>query len=305
MYIELFIKEQKKRDAAENTVLAYERDLKAFCVFLEEKSVSSIAEASSSHIVSYLFQLQKEGKSKATINRKLACLRSFYAFLMEHDYVKNDITRDLKSPRVEKQKIEYLDVPTFETILSKEENEFMEIRNQLIIEVLYGTGIRASELLDLKISDFNFELNYLIVNGEKGVLRLIPLAKMTKRAILRYLEVLKSVNENETVIDEVHSKVKEKNEVKGLLFRNNRGEQLTRQGLWKIIKNYGEKFDLSMQLTPQLIRNSFVIHLLENGADEKTLQEILGVKELSIIEEYYKMKNNRIKDVFNSTHPRA
>lgn len=280
------------KKTSKNTLAAYTGDIEEFSAFLAGKGVDSLAAAKNTEIVAYLLQMKEEGKSAATVNRKLASLRMFYKYMLEQKLIAENPVAGIKSMKIEKKGIEYLTIEEVDRLLSLPDDSVKGRRDKAILEVLYATGIRVSELVDVKVSDVNIRMGFISCMGQRSKARIIPLGRPARAALEEY-------------IYDVRKALVRSNTDDGTLFVNYHGEKLTRQGLWKIIKDYAKKADIENKITPQTLRNSFAVHMVQNGADLKSLQELLGHEDISATQIYLSVTKNRIKDVYDKTHPRA
>lgn len=285
-----YLKEEKK--AADNTCRAYIRDMNHFGQFLKLRGISELTEATNADVVAYLMELKNQGRSKSTVNRKLASIRIYYTFLQKTAGLKENPADNIKSPKIEKKTIELLEPGDIDRLMEIPDNSEKGIRDRAILELLYATGIRAGELISMKMDDLNLRMGFVTCNGENIRPRIIPIGKMARNALDRYL-------------NEARNRLVRNNEGENHLFVNFRGEPITRQGLWKILKEYGAKAGFEINLTPQVLRNSFAVHMLQNGADIKSLQELMGHEDISATQVYLAFTKNRIKDVYDKAHPRA
>ena len=293
MYTKDFVEYlQKERKMSENTLEAYSRDVMEFVAFEGSRGMSDILETSSTEVVAFLHSLKISGKSAATVNRKLASVRAFFNYLIEAGLIKDNPTANIKSPRIEKKKIEYLEIAEVEKLLAMPDSSVKGIRDRAILEVLYATGIRVSELIEANVEDINLRMGFITCAGEHSNLRIVPLGRPARAALEDY-------------IYDGRKKLIKDNTGEKALFVNYNGKRITRQGLWKILKEYGEKAGIDHKLTPNLIRTSFAVHMLQNGADLKTLQELMGHEDITATQAYLSVTKNRIKDVYDKSHPRA
>lgn len=284
---------KETKNMASNSRIAYRRDIVAFETYLKAKEIYDLTEATNTEIVGYLLQLKNEGKSGATVNRKLASLRAFYRFLSSGSPLIKDPTVHLKSPRIEQKHTEFLTIPEIERLLSVPASTVKGIRDKALLELLYATGMRVSEVAGANLNDVNLRIGFVMTGGEHGKARLIPLGRPARAAV-------------ETYVYEGRSKLlREKATSNEALFLNYNGERLTRQGIWKLIKEYAAEAGLVDRLTPQTLRNSFAVHMLQNGADLRSVQELLGHEDIAATKLYLSVVKNRIKDVYDKTHPRA
>lgn len=282
------------KKVSKNTVAAYKQDIMAFGRFLSDNGIDEFEDASNTQIVSYLMDLKQNGKSKATVNRKLASIRAFYRFLMSQGLVQENPTEGIKSPKISRKEISYLSIDEIERLLDAPDDSIKGKRDKAMLEVLYATGIRVSEVIELKVSDVNLSMGFIKCNGNHGRARIVPIGKPARRALMTYLEesrpaLIRGMDDDEN----------------SPLFVNYMGEVFTRQGFWKILRQYGKQVNLESKLTPQTLRNSFAMHMVQNGIDMRSLQELMGHEDILATQVYFEHMRNRIKDVYDKTHPRA
>lgn len=290
-----FIKylEQEKK-TSKNTVEAYKRDIAAFESFLAERGILGLSDASNADVAAYMMELKDGGKSKATMNRKLSSIRAFYRYLLKNGAVKINPTEDIKSPRVERKELEFLTIEEVETLLEAPDNSIKGLRDRAMLEVLYATGIRVSEIIELKMQDVNLRMGFITCSGEHGRARIVPMGVMARKALDEYI-----LNSRKALL-------KEKEDTPETpLFLNYMGESFSRQGFWKVLKQYGKMVALEEKITPHILRTSFAVHMVQNGADLKSLQELMGHEDIMATQIYLSATKNRIKDVYDRTHPRA
>ena len=281
----------REKQASDNTVNAYMKDLEHFEDFVVSRGIDRITDVSNSDIVAYLMELKKQGRSKSTVNRRLASIRTFYKFLLREGKVRENPAEDIKSPRIEKKDIEFLSIDEVNKLMTLPDESIKGIRDRAILELMYATGIRASELIDMKLDDLNMRMGFVKCTGEHSKARIIPIGRPARHALEDYVYDARPVLL--------------KNSTNEKLFVNYAGESMTRQGLWKILKEYGEEAGLKIRLTPQVLRNSFAVHMLQNGADIKSIQELMGHEDIAATQAYLAVTKNRIKDVYDRAHPRA
>lgn len=286
----IYLNEEKK--AAENTSSAYVRDVLQFEEFINERGVLDSYDATNADVVAFLMDLKSKGSSKSTVNRKLASIRTYYAFLQKRMGLDNNPADNIKSPKIEKKVMEYLQIEEIDKLMNLPDDTDKGIRDKAMLELLYATGIRASELIDMEIADINLRMGFVTCEGENIRARIIPVGRMARNAVERYME-------------ESRGRLTRNNDEERHLFVNFQGKPLTRQGLWKVLKEYGDMAGFAVKLTPQVVRNSFAIHMLQNGADLKSLQELMGHEDISATQVYLAFTKNRIKDVYDRSHPRA
>ena len=293
MYTEDFtdyLKREKKM--SKNTTEAYSRDVTEFVAFEGTKGMTDLTSVTSTDIVSFLHQLKAGGRSTATINRKLASVRAFFNYLMQKGFVTENPAEGIKSPRIEKKEIEYLQIEEIDRLLAMPDDSIKGIRDRAILEVLYATGIRVSELIGADLGDVNVRMGFITCAPDQEKARIVPLGRPARAALESY------------IYDARNALLKENRDEKAL-FVNYYGKRITRQGLWKLLREYGSKAGIEHRLTPNIIRNSFAVHMLQNGADLKSLQELMGHEDMAATQAYLSVTKSHIKDVYDKTHPRA
>ena len=274
-----------------NTVESYKRDVTQYISYLDGTGVTDISSTTKTTVLSYLLYLQKEGRASSTVSRTLASLRSYYLFMMQNGVVKSNPTSNLEAPHVEKKIPKILSGEEVELLLEQPKNcDNKGIRDKAMLELLYATGIRVSELINLDVSDVNVPMSFVRCKGGKKE-RIIPMGHQAKDALENYINNVRKYM------------VKDENET--ALFVNCSGARLSRQGFWKLIKYYQHIAGLETDITPHTIRHSFAAHLLENGADLHSIQEMMGHADISSTQVYSRMMNSKIKDVYAKAHPRA
>lgn len=283
---------ETERHMSENSFSAYCRDVKEFLSFLFSRGVERPEEAGNTEIVAYLFSLKNQGKSAATVNRKVAAIRAFYNYLIGAGKIADNPTLNIKSPKIQRKDLEYLTIEEVDRILALPDKTVKGMRDRALLELLYAAGLRVSEAAAANVGDVNLRIGLITCSGEHGKARAIPLGRPARAALEDY-------------IYDGRIKVLREKEDHGALFLNYSGQRLTRQGVWKIMKEYGGKAGLDKELSPQILRNSFAVHMIQNGADLKSLQEMLGHEDITATQIYLSAAKNRIKEVYDRTHPRA
>lgn len=279
------------RHKSMNTVESYKRDVTQYITYLNESGIQDATLATKTTVLSYLLALQKKGKATSTVSRTLASLRSFYLFMMQNGRVSSNPTSNLEAPHVEKKAPQILAGDEVERLLEQPDtSDNKGVRDKAMLELLYATGIRVSELINLDITDINIPMSFIRCRGGKKE-RIIPMGNKAKEALENYIKnarVYMLKNKNETA-----------------LFVNCNGMRLSRQGFWKLIKHYRSAAGIQAEITPHTLRHSFAAHLLENGADLHSIQEMMGHADISSTQVYSRMMNSKLKDVYAKAHPRA
>lgn len=272
-----------------NTVQSYKRDLVKMQRFLESNGVRSVQDVNTTLLRSYVIYMESEKMSSATVSRSIASIRSFFIFLQERGEVSGNPTEGLKPPKVEKKAPETLTIEEVNLLLDQPSGDTpKEIRDKAMLELLYATGLRVSELISLKVSDLNLSLSYIECH-DRNKSRIIPIENAAKRALTRYITEIRPAMCNDSEY----------------LFTNVKGEMMSRQGFWKVLKSYAKKAGINKDITPHMIRHSFATHMVSNGADLASLQEMLGHSDISTTQIYLKGKSSKLKEVYDKAHPRA
>ncbi len=282
---------ENDRHLSLNTLQSYKRDIEQYINYLRQMKIDSIEKTRKATIIAYLLHLKKIGRATSTISRNLASIRSFYQFLTKSNIREEDPTTDLESPKVEKKLPQILSTKEVELLLEQPKCvDLKGFRDKAMLELLYATGIRVSELISLDISDIDMDMGFIRCSkGNKE--RMVPIGSLAIQAMQEYIEKARKLL--------IQDKGQE------ALFVNINGGRLTRQGFWKIIKQYKNQAKISKDITPHTLRHSFAAHLLENGADLRSIQEMLGHSDISSTQIYAQIAKNKIKDIYKKTHPRA
>jgi integrase/recombinase XerD len=278
---------------ARNSVTAYVRDLNEFEAYTERRGIEDVCDASESDAAAWLMELKSGNRSAATIRRKLASVRAFYKYLNTEGIMSTDPSTDIRTPKVARKEIEYLTIEEIERLLAGPDGSPKGVRDRAILEVLYATGMRVTELIQMNSNDVNMRMGFVSLRGPHGKSRIIPLGRPARAALEEY------------IYDGRAKLRRTRKEGDGALFLNYYGERITRQALWKIMKGYAEHVGINKKITPQILRNSFAVHMIQNGADIKTLQELLGHEDIAATQIYLTVTKNRIKSVYDRAHPRA
>lgn len=287
-YLE-YLRDVKK--ASKNTQLSCKRDLNKMADYFAEQGICDVTKVNETMMNSYMLYLDRMSLSTATISRYISSIKSFFMYLMKEKIIENDPADVLKAPRVIKKAPGILSVEEIEKLLAQPDLRTKKgIRDRAMLELLYATGIRVSELINIRSEDVNLQMGYInCVDGEKE--RIIPFGLPAKNAIMDYLQ-----NAREYFIKDKQTE---------LLFTNCSGGSMSRQGFWKIIKAYGEKSGIKSEITPHTFRHSFAAHMVQNGADLRSVQEMLGHSDISTTTHIYaELANKKIREVYTHSHPR-
>ena len=281
----------EEKHAQTNTLNSYARDLNQFQSWLLSEGVADLKKVKKENVGNYLQYMSSKGKSPATITRSTASIRSFYNYLLQTGLVKTNPAKAVTAAKVERKYPEILTSKEVELFLEQpkcvDEKGF---RDHAMLELLYATGIRVSELIGLNVSDVNLTVGFIRCTSH-GKERIIPLYAAAVKALRDYMENIRPriiSDENEPA-----------------LFVNMNGDRMSRQGFWKIVKHYQEKAGISKDITPHTLRHSFAVHLLENGADLRSIQEMLGHADISSTQIYAQIVKQRLQDVYHKAHPLA
>jgi len=281
-----------EKGLSRNTLESYQRDMVAYTSYLREQGVTKIEDSTRAQIIGYLMSLQQKGRATATLSRNMASIRAFYQFLVRDKYIEKDPSIHLETPKIEKRLPKVLSIEEVERLLeSPPIHHPAGLRDKAMLELLYATGIRVSELVNLETGDVNLEMGFVKCMGKGSKERIIPLGSVAIEMVRQYINVGRP------------RLLKDSRET--ALFLNHLGKQITRQGFWKIIKRYAQKANIRTEITPHTLRHSFATHLLENGADLRSVQEMLGHADISTTQIYTHVTRSRIKDIYSKTHPRA
>ena len=283
-----FLENDKK--LSDNTLQSYKRDLKQFKRYIEACEIN-YNHVKEEDIKDYIKELQEEGKKASSISRCIASIRSFYQFVLKRKKIKVDPTANIQSPKIEKRVPSVLTSKEVELLLDQPKDvDLKGTRDKAMLEFAYATGMRVTEIISLNIDDVNLEEGYVTCKtGNKQ--RTIPLGTMSLNALKEYVDDARDV-----LI---------KNDDEKALFVNVNGGRLTRQGFWKIIKYYKEQAHITKDITPHVLRHSFATHLLQNGADLKAIQTMLGHSDISSTQVYMQFQYEGLKNIYKKAHPRA
>ncbi len=277
------------KELKKNTLLSYTRDIELFSEYMQHQKIDMIS-VNRGHVLSYILYMQDKGKASSSILRSIASLRALFSFLVSKGAMQANPATDIKLPKREKRAPEFLSREEIERLLNTPDiSTHRGIRDKAILEIMYATGLKASELICMNMRDIDTDLGY--VRCSRGAnIRIVPLGKAAVNAAKIYIAVARPA------MADADEKA---------LFVNCSGVAMTRQGLWKIIKEYARRAEIRTDITPHSLRHSFAMHLLENGADLVSIQEMLGHKDASSTQLYARMFNGRLREVYNKSHPRA
>ena len=277
------------KHASANTIASYRRDLKKMSRFFADRQCTDVRELRGTDLNSYVLDMESQGMSTATISRSIASMKSFFLYLLKQGEITEDYADALKPPKIEKKAPETLSIEEINLLLDQPSRLTpKEIRDKAMLELLYATGMRVSELIHLEVSDVNLQMGYVVCQENKE--RIIPVGNVSKEALDLYLDKGRDVF------------VKDDNE--NALFTNCSGKAMSRQGFWKMLKGYAEEAGIHRDITPHTLRHSFAVHMLQNGADIRSVQEMLGHSDISTTQVYLSMNINRMRDVYMKAHPR-
>ncbi len=272
-----------EKNLSTNTASAYKNDILKFKEFIEEKGID-LNKLSSEDITSFIFFLKRKNYSSTSIVRILSGIRNFYKFIAGHGYIEN-LQINIESPKVERKLPDFLTYQEIEKILNLNEISRKHIRNLAILELFYSSGLRVSEVCDLKVNDLNLENGFIKVKGKGNRERIALLNKKTIELLKKYLSERKGNSD--------------------YLFLNNQGKRISRQSIWKIVKKYAKYAGINKNVKPHTLRHTFATHLLNEGLDLRVVQELLGHKSISTTEIYTHLDRKKLKELYKKFHPRS
>lgn len=283
-----------ERQLSENTLQSYNRDIKDYSKnIFETQQLETFDNIDRFHIMQYLQSLRNKGISARTVSRHISSIRSFHQFLLREKRCDHDPTVHIEMPKIEQKLPKVLSIEEIDRLIAAPNVAKPQgVRDRAMLELLYATGMRVSECIELNLDDIHLTMGFVRVFGKGGKERIIPLGNSAIEACTNYLNKARFQLEN----------VKLRTEA---LFINQRGKRLTRQGCWKLMKGYAEKAGIDKELTPHILRHSFATHLIENGADLRAVQEMLGHADISTTQIYTHISKTRLSEVYKQFHPRA
>lgn len=279
------------KHTSNNTEMSYKRDLLKVCHFMQERGINSATAVKEQDLKAYIHVLEEQNLAAATVSRNIASIKAFFLYLFSEGKIQNDAALCLKAPKIEKKMPEILTMGEVSALLEQANGDSpKEIRDKAMLELLYATGIRVTELISLKVSDVNLPMHFIMCRDPHKE-RMIPFGTQAHDALERYLGGVRA-----EMVEDKSSEI---------LFANCSGKPMSRQGFWKLIKFYAKKAGITADITPHTLRHSFAAHLVENGADLKSVQEMLGHSDISTTQIYANMNHNRIREVYAKAHPRG
>jgi tyrosine recombinase XerD subunit len=283
-----------ERQLSENTLQSYERDIKDYTQnIFETQQLETFDQVERFHILQHLQALKNKGISARTISRHISSIRSFHQFLLREKRCNNDPTVHIDMPKIEQKLPKVLSIEEIDRLIATPNiSKPQGVRDRAMLELLYATGMRVSECISLNLEDIHLTMGFVRVFGKGGKERIIPLGSSAIEACTNYLNTARFQLENPKLRTEA-------------LFINQRGKRLTRQGCWKLMKGYAQKAGIEKELTPHILRHSFATHLIENGADLRAVQEMLGHADIATTQIYTHISKTRLSEVYKQFHPRA
>lgn len=289
---EFILQLHNEKNTSSNTEISYKRDLKKLIDYLNNNNINDVIHVTKENLNEYITYLKQLGRAATTISRSIASMKAFFGYLYDTNVISTNPTFGLKAPKIVKKVPEVLSVNEVDALLKQpSRNTPKELRDKSMLELLYATGMRVTELITLNIDDVNIKQEYIICHDRKKN-RMIPFGTEAKNALVSYLN-----NGREKLLNG-HSESR-------ILYPNCSGGEMSRQGFWKLIKSYGKKAGINAEITPHTLRHSFAAHLVENGADLKAVQEMLGHSDISTTQIYMTAGNRRVREVYAKAHPKA
>ncbi len=281
-----------ERGLAKNTLLAYQRDLNKYVGYLEGVGIKNIDQVKRDHITNFMFDEKKNELSTNSICRSLAAIKTFHRFLVRERLAKEDPTTLVDTPKLWKRIPEVLTVAEIEMMITASKgNKPQVIRDRAILELFYASGMRVSELVHLKMDDINFEIGYVRCIGKGSKERIIPIGRRAREAVQKYCETVRKAQAKDNFVT--------------FIFLSRLGKKISRQSIWKIIKQCARRANIKKEIKPHALRHSFATHLLEHGADLRSVQEMLGHADISTTQIYTHVDREKLKSVHKEFHPRG
>ncbi len=281
---------QNTRHMARNTQLSYERDLRKMADYFEEKGILYVSQLNTAVLEEYLEALKGQGRKPSSISRSIASLKAFFQYLLQEKIIGEDPSMPLKAPKVEKKLPSVLKLEDVDRLLAQPGNRSdKEIRDKAMLELLYATGIRVSELLALRLTNLNLKNRFITVPSSSGKERVVPITDQAKKYVTRYLDTARP-----RMLEDRKSDI---------LFVNCSGKPMSRQGFWKLVKHYASLAGIEADITPNSLRHTFAAHLVKSGANLRAVQEMMGHSDFSSTQRYTKLES--VKKEYEKAHPRA
>ncbi|MGB3368154.1 MAG: site-specific tyrosine recombinase XerD [Acidaminobacteraceae bacterium] len=276
---------------SKNTIDSYSRDLRNYFSYIESKDIVDSLSVNDTDIMMYNMHLKNNNKSASTISRSLATLRNYYGYLHNAGLISSNPTLNINSPKAEKKMPDILSIKEIENLLKQPDiTTAIGSRDNAMLEILYASGIKVTELISLNVCDVNFEYGFIRCQSSKSSDRIIPIGKIAQSALSNYIEDMRSSLTNELA---------------GPLFVNYTGQRLSRQGFWKLLKAHTKAANIEKSITPHTLRHSFAVHLIQNGADLSVVKELLGHSDISSTQVYLELSKYSLKEIYDKAHPRA
>lgn len=278
------------RNLSDNTINSYFIDIKKYLKYIKNKNID-LFDSTENDIISYIIELEKLDLSTATVSRSISSIKSFYEYLFLNRYIKINVSKNIKKPKIEKKEINILTKEEIESLLNFQNlDNTKDIRDKAIFEILYGTGMKVTELIELELDDVNIEFDYICCKSGKNP-RVIPLSQITSKYLNKYL-------------NESRNEILKFNHEEKALFISSNGTRFTRQGLWKLIKKHAKRANINKSINPTILRNSFAIHLINEGANIAVVSKILGNSNLSSLQYYLNCIDKNVRKELKEKHPR-
>lgn len=281
-----------EKGLSNNTITSYQRDLTAYEKYMASQEKKSWNEIARTDIMHFLYQLKDNGKSTATISRHISSIRSFHQFLIRERIAENDPSLHIETPKKDRKLPDTLSQEEVDKLLAIPTNTSLSLRNKAMLELLYATGLRVSEMTGLKTEDLHLTMGFVQCLGKGSKERIVPLGDTARHVLEAYMDTARKA-------------LIKKNPQENALFVNQHGRALSRQGFWKILRSLTLEAGIQKTITPHTLRHSFATHLLENGADLRIVQEMLGHADISTTQIYTHVTKSRLKDIYHTYHPRA
>ena len=281
-----------EKGLSKNTIESYSRDLQKFITYLEKNNCSNVSRVTNLEIMSFLVEIKSQGLSSKSTGRNLSAIRMFFKFLVQEGFLDSDPSVNIESPKIRPSLPSVLSIAEVDSLLSQPDVKTTRgVRDRTMLELLYATGVRVSELVNLKLTNINLEVGYIIAFGKGSKERIIPLGDTAKDYLKEYLATSRPKHA--------------KGMMSSFLFLNPSGKNFSREGFWKLLKRYALKAGINKKLSPHTLRHSFATHLLERGADLRSVQIMLGHVDIATTQIYTHITQERLKKIHKQYHPRA